>query len=257
MWLSRRNSQKTIETQSMQFRQWSVCVQRKAFRRSISIILKPDAPIIVKAGLKTPDKLIEQFLLAKEFWIEKHLQKFSDKKIEFPEKKLLHAEVFPFLGKNLSLKLVPTPLKKIFFSKTDDHLLMHIPMISWNSIESEELQQYFSELKKFYLKEAEKLVPQRLELWSQTMQLYPRKLSLRNQKSRWGSCSSRGTLNINWRLMGAPIEILDYILVHELSHLKHMNHSTKFWELVEKHYPEYQKSEKWLKEKHELLKFLE
>lgn len=134
---------------------------------------------------------------------------------------------------------------------------MHIPMSKWNQIDSEQLQAHLSELKKFYLQEAEKLIPQRLALWSESMKLYPKKLSLRNQKSRWGSCSAKGTLNINWRLMGAPIEVLDYILVHELSHLRHMNHSEKFWNLVESHYPDYQTSEKWLRDKHQLLKFLE
>lgn len=252
----RQFSQKSIQTQTLSFRQQSVRVERKAFRRSISIIIKPEEGVIVRAGLKVPDKVILGFLQERSSWIDKHLQKFAEQKEKFPEKKLIHSETFPFLGKDLGLKLIPTPLKQVFFSQHENFLNMHIPLSLWDQVSAEELQVYWPELQKFYLKQAAQFIPERLKIWSDQMQLFPTKLSLRNQKSRWGSCSSQGCLSINWRLMAAPIEVLDYVLVHELAHLKHMNHSHKFWELVEKNYPHYQQSEKWLKEKQELLRFL-
>lgn len=78
-------------------------------------------------------------------------------------------------------------------------------------------------------------------------------IAIRDQKTRWGSCSSRGTLSFNWRLMLAPPGILDYVVVHELCHLEHMNHSKDFWQCVEAILPDYKERRKWLKEHgHEL-----
>lgn len=73
-------------------------------------------------------------------------------------------------------------------------------------------------------------------------------ISIRDQKTRWGSCSGRGNLSFNWRLILAPPEILDYVVVHELCHLTHMNHSKDFWGLVGKVLPDYKDRRKWLKE---------
>lgn len=245
-----------IQTQEFNFRQWSVTVERKAFRRKLTISLKPGKPIMVKASLRTPMSMIEAFLLEKERWIEKHMSQFEKQLLEFPDKKLVQAETFPFLGEQLTLRFVLTPLKQVFFSKHEKFLNMHLPESLWNEITEEEVQEYFPKLQKFYQQEAEKLVHERIQIWAEQMQLFPKSVKLRNQKSRWGSCSSRGSIQINWRLIGAPIHVIDYILIHELAHLQHMNHSERFWNLVRQHCPEFEEAEKWLKEKHQLLAFL-
>ena len=79
-------------------------------------------------------------------------------------------------------------------------------------------------------------------------------ITIRDQKTRWGSCSGRGTLSFNWRLILAPPEILDYVVVHELCHLTHMNHSKEFWNLVGSVIPDYKVRRKWLKENGHTLK---
>jgi len=73
------------------------------------------------------------------------------------------------------------------------------------------------------------------------------RITIRNQKTRWGSCSSKGNLNFNCLLMLAPPEVLDYVVVHELCHRMEMNHSKRFWSLVETVLPDYREQEKWLK----------
>ena len=78
-------------------------------------------------------------------------------------------------------------------------------------------------------------------------------ITIRDQKSRWGSCSSRGTLSFNYRLMFAPLKVLDYVVVHELCHLTHMDHSRNFWNMVERIMPDYRIYKQWLREHgHEL-----
>ncbi|WP_133627269.1 M48 family metallopeptidase [Fonticella tunisiensis] len=71
---------------------------------------------------------------------------------------------------------------------------------------------------------------------------------VKEQKSIWGSCSSRGNINFNWRLIMAPLSVIDYVVIHELCHLKHQDHSSKFWSLVEYVMPDYKEKKKWLRE---------
>ena len=79
------------------------------------------------------------------------------------------------------------------------------------------------------------------------------RIAVRDQKTRWGSCSAEGNLNFNWRLIFAPEGVLDYVVVHELAHRKEMNHSARFWGVVESYMPEYKKNQAWLKENGNLL----
>ena len=96
--------------------------------------------------------------------------------------------------------------------------------------------------------EALKVIPERVEYFAKVIGVTYGKITVRNQKTRWGSCSSKGNLNFNCLLMLAPPEVLDYVVVHELCHRKQMNHSKAFWTEVEKVFPDYKKSIKWLKE---------
>lgn len=96
--------------------------------------------------------------------------------------------------------------------------------------------------------EALKVIPERVEYFAKVIGVTYGKITVRNQKTRWGSCSSKGNLNFNCLLMLAPLEVLDYVVVHELCHRKQMNHSKAFWLEVEKVLPNYKEVRKWLKE---------
>lgn len=96
--------------------------------------------------------------------------------------------------------------------------------------------------------EALKVIPERVEYFAKVIGVTYGKITVRNHKTRWGSCSSKGNLNFNCLLMLAPPEVLDYVVVHELCHRKQMNHSKAFWLEVEKVLPNYKEVRKWLKE---------
>jgi predicted metal-dependent hydrolase len=87
----------------------------------------------------------------------------------------------------------------------------------------------------------------RVSIRSAQMGLSPKRLFIRDQRSKWGNCSSLGNLSLNWRLIGAPPEVLDYVVVHELAHLQEMNHSPRFWALVQSFCPGYAQHKAWLK----------
>ena len=94
---------------------------------------------------------------------------------------------------------------------------------------------------------AEQHIPRRVAVYAGKMGVTYSRIRIKDQKTLWGSCSSRKNLNFNWRLVMAPGEVLDYVVVHELCHLKHMNHSAEFWDCVEEILPEYREHRRWLK----------
>ncbi|MDY2820051.1 MAG: SprT family zinc-dependent metalloprotease [Hominisplanchenecus sp.] len=96
--------------------------------------------------------------------------------------------------------------------------------------------------------QASVVIPKRVEYFAGKIPVTYGRITIRNQKTRWGSCSSKGNLNFNCLLMLAPPEVLDYVVVHELCHRKEMNHSERFWREVENILPDYRERKKWLKE---------
>ena len=95
---------------------------------------------------------------------------------------------------------------------------------------------------------ARQVLQRRAEYYARQMQVSYGRVAVKDQKTRWGSCSAKGNLNFNWRLILAPGEVLDYVVVHELAHRREMNHSVRFWNLVESVLPDYQQRKRWLKE---------
>jgi len=248
---------KAKEKEVFPFSNWTVEVHRRAFRRSVSIYLYPQRPIKVVAGKLTSQKVIYEFLLAKKEWIEKNFTKFEELSAKFPERKIKSYQKFPFFGRELSLKMVITVLKTPFVAIQEQELRLHIPRNDWSAdVLTDEHPHLLAVIRDFYKREAIKKLTERTEHWAQQMNLFPSSLKFREQKTRWGSCSSRGAINLNWRLMVFRQEIIDYVIVHELAHLKHMNHSAKFWELVANYIQDYEVLMKELRDSQHLCEFL-
>jgi len=91
-------------------------------------------------------------------------------------------------------------------------------------------------------------MPPRVLEHASAHQLPVRRITVRNQRSRWGSCSRHGTISLNWRLIQVPPFVRDYLILHELTHMRAMNHSARFWREVERVYPGYEAAERWLKQ---------
>jgi len=103
-------------------------------------------------------------------------------------------------------------------------------------------------LEKRYRQAAREYIPSRVAYYERIIGVTHDSIRIRDQKTRWGSCSAKGNLNFNWRLMLAPPRVLDYVVVHELCHRKEMNHSKAFWNAVETVLPDYKQLKKWLKD---------
>ena len=109
-------------------------------------------------------------------------------------------------------------------------------------------------IEKYLWRLATKELPSRVLEFAARHQLRVQRIAVRNQRSRWGSCSRRGTISLNWRLIQAPPHVQDYIFLHELCHLREMNHSRRFWREVERVCPDFETAERWLKQHSSLLR---
>ena len=135
-----------------------------------------------------------------------------------------------------------------FIQEKSDWIEKHVQRI-------EERQRTLTPVEGLTMKDIRKLadqasvvIPKRVEYFAEKIPVTYGRITIRNQKTRWGSCSSKGNLNFNCLLMLAPPEVLDYVVVHELCHRKEMNHSERFWREVENILPDYRERKKWLKE---------
>lgn len=144
------------------------------------------------------------------------------------------------------------PVREInaFVQEKDDWIRAHLQQMA----EKKRLREQCREqaLSKEELQElaakAMKLIPQKVRYYAPIIGVTYGRITIRNQRTRWGSCSGKGNLNFNCLLLLMPEEVLDYVVVHELCHRKEMNHSARFWEEVEKILPDYRQRRKWLKD---------
>lgn len=109
-------------------------------------------------------------------------------------------------------------------------------------------------LKQWLIQSAKDTINKRIRVHALKMGVSVRQVTLRDQKTRWGSCSTSGSISLNWRLVMAPPQVLDYVVIHELAHLQHMNHSKNFWSKVSQFFPDYKEARLWLKENAHLLR---
>lgn len=143
-------------------------------------------------------------------------------------------------------KRCPKSTIECFLNEKESWILKHVnkamqnPPVMKNLLSVQERNRY--------IKIARDIFTQKTAYYASILNVTYGRITIREQKTRWGSCSSEGNLNFNWRLIFAPEEVLDYIVVHELAHRREMNHSQAFYAIVKSILPDYKKSQKWLRD---------
>lgn len=135
-----------------------------------------------------------------------------------------------------------------FIKEKENWILTHLEQVEERRRASKNVEKLSMEEIQKLADLALKVIPVKVKHFATLMNLQYGRITIRNQKTRWGSCSGKGNLNFNCLLMLAPDEVVDYVVVHELCHLIEMNHSKEFWAQVEKVLPDYKQRRKWLKE---------
>ena len=136
-----------------------------------------------------------------------------------------------------------------FLTQKESWILKHLSHAASEPVPSPGENRPLSDFRRsYYMESARKIFKRKTAAYARKMGVTYGRITIREQKTRWGSCSSAGNLNYNWRLIFAPEEIVDYIVVHELAHRLEMNHSKAFYNIVESVLPDYRKAQKWLRE---------
>ncbi len=218
-------------------------ILKRSGRTSVGISIDRSGLVKVSGPYSVSENYIRQVLLKKASWILEKLKQIEtigvcDKK----PKNMVQGEIFRFLGKEYKLKLEETSgTRKTTVRLDGDNIIL----VCKSGFDSEKLR---DSLKLWYVEQFRQAIEVCIPRYAAVLGVQPEKVTIKEQKTRWGSCSSKGNINLNWKLIMADSEILDYVVVHELCHLKEMNHSVKFWKLVESVFPGYKAHRTWLKQ---------
>ena len=230
-----------------------VCVTlvRKPYQRNIHLSVEAGGKVRVSCSRSTGLKEIKRFLGKHWQWIQKQILEQNRIKKEYPVKKFRVGEAFLFQGKIFKLKYEFFFVKGQSFKMEQSLPFFYIKeknlLYCWNKVEYLNKDTLKKKLRKFYETQGRQALHSALSHFSSLMGLTPHSVRIGSQKSLWGSCSNAGDISLNWRLVAAPPEVLHYVVIHELAHLQHLNHSDAFWSLVFQFCPEYKEHENWLR----------
>jgi len=220
----------------------------KSKRKSIAITIKPDLSISVKAPNYAAQKEIEAFLTQKSKWILKAIDRFSQREPIRIISIITGTELL-LLGKTYTLFV-----NDIYLKKSNIIINEHKAEIALYTAPNTSEKAKRAVIESWYRAYTKKIITERAKYYAELLSVSFGDIRIKDQKNIWGSCSSKGNLNFNWRIIMAPKEVLDYLVVHELCHLRFMNHSSDFWQCVAGILPDYKNTRKWLKTNTDMLK---
>jgi predicted metal-dependent hydrolase len=206
--------------------------------KRVSVVIENKDEIIVKTPLKYKSHLIKEIVYGYKDWILRSIVKVPKKKpLAFDSNTMI-----PFLGKNYPVRFIEDKnVKNPYFIFQDDHFTIKY------SVEKKSYEDFMEGLKTFYKYKAQKMIAPMFEKWCEKTKLYPNKISYRYNKTRWGSCSSTDNISINYRLLQFEISAIEYVVLHELCHIRQKNHTKRFWDLLSLYMPDYKDQERLLR----------
>jgi len=213
-------------------------VRSRHRRRTIAITIERDGRVVVRAPAKTARDTLHQFVQEKKPWISKKLLQIRQERTDAYPRAFVSGETFFYLGDRYPLKIT--------------YNLRGAPPLAFIGGEFQ-LNERFKGNRKalfvaWYKIQAETLIRQRIDQYREVMDIPSVQIRITSAKYQWGGCSSRDRITFSWRIVLAPLLMLDYVVVHELAHLRERNHSSNFWKIVETILPDYRVRRQWLRE---------
>jgi hypothetical protein len=203
-------------------------------RKTIALIVRPDGSLEVRAPHGMAESCIRDFVESHADWVRKQKARASEFTQPLP-KQFAEGEKFPYLGREYPLKIVPRQRQALIFDGREFRLAKPA------------LPKARDAFIRWYKAQATLHLFQRILALATAHGYKYDRIRITSARTRWGSCSTRGTLSFTYRLVMAPSSVVDYVIVHELVHLKIKNHSKEFWAQVGKLMPDYKKHMAWLK----------
>ncbi len=226
-------------------------IRKSSRRKTLSICIYPDNRIIVAAPERVSKKEIVRFVEEKQDWIHKRIEINLKEAKNSPERRFVTGEKLLLLGTEYTLKVEPASRRSGVYQENSS-IVVCLPSDSPTSLPGQEVRGF---LVRWYTGQALVKIKERGLHYAGQIGVSPRTLTIKGLRSRWGSCSNRGTVSLAWNIIMAPEPVLDYLIVHEFCHLVHQNHSPEYWKLVASFIPDYAERRKWLKKNGECLHF--
>jgi len=208
---------------------------KKSKRKTLSIFIERDGSVTALVPENITDDELKEVIISKEYQIHKNLAEWKQLNDRVVHREFVSGQSFMYLGRNYRLKLTDEKHGKLIFFK-GKFLLGRDEVIKG--------KEYFTE---FYKEKLRAKILPIIESRQAQFGVEVRDVKVMELQNRWASCTSSGKIHFHWKCMMAPIDVLHYIVVHELVHLTHSNHTAAFWNDVDKVLPEYQKHKEWLR----------
>jgi len=203
-------------------------------RRTVALVITKDATLVVRAGVHTSAAYIEDLVHKKRAWITRKIAEVAGRPKLFPGK-FADGERFPYLGNAYPLAIVDDTEVPLLLA--DGFILSRRCLPA--------ARQVFVD---WYREKARAKIQERLDLYASRSDIGYGRCNITGARSRWGSCTAKNTVNFSWRLILAPLHVVDYVIAHELAHVERKDHSRHFWSRVSDIFPGYHESERWLKD---------
>jgi predicted metal-dependent hydrolase len=208
---------------------------KKSKRKTVSIFIERNGSVSARVPEKLNDNEIEEVIKGKEYQIHKNLAEWKQLNERYVLREFVNGQSFLYLGRNYLLKLVDKELGEVQFVK--GRFLL-------SNKELDKAKEYFVE---FYRNKLKEKIKPLVRKYQSQLGAKPNEVKVMELKNRWGSCSAKGNINFHWKCAMAPMDVLQYIVVHELVHLIHLNHTPEFWNELDKILPSYNKQMNWLR----------
>lgn len=218
-------------------------IKRSSRRKRLSITIERDRSVVVHSPVSTSEDKIREVVESKRQWIyekTRHAQKYETLPHP-PGKELVNGESALYLGRHYKIEIVKNGSNEIRF----EHRFL-IPAAL-----SEKKER--TVLRDWYIDQAQNVVIPRVNRFAKDLGVEFSKAKISDSRYRWGSCTTKDNVNFNWRLIKAPMYVVDYVVVHELAHLLESNHTPRFWNIVRAQSPKMEKAKQWLQDHGQLL----
>ena len=214
-------------------------IRSKKRRKTMSITVNREGQVAVRVPYGTPLLEIEAFVQQKRSWLNRTITGLKASPALLAPDFFMAERQLPYLGDSYPLYIEqPVGLaaeNALCWSGSAFYLTCREPSSGKNLLVC------------WYARQAQAFLPGRVAQHAERMGVYPKNVRISSARFRWGSCSARQSISVSWRLMMAPVSVIDSVIIHELAHLREMNHSPRFWSFVRSYCPEYDQCKKWLK----------
>jgi len=220
-------------------------IRRSSARNTLEVAVDPEVGVVVTCPSNLSETMIEKAVLKKAPWILRKISHIGQIVLKPPEREYVSGETYYYLGRGYRLKVIEdTSVHPYEVKLRNGRFQVRIPPIS-----SEHPREILvpSALRWWFQKKAEKRLEERVEWYSSRIGVEPAGLVVKNQMKRWGTCSKDNIVYLNWRVIMAPLSIVDYVVVHELVHVQAKDHSNEFWNRVSRVLPDYERRKEWLR----------